>query len=534
MPVTSENQAGATAIRPFTMPKVPEAELEALRERIAATRWPSKELVADRSQGVQLATIQELARYWAADYDWRKCEAALNALPQFKTEIDGVDIHFIHVKSPHANALPLIITHGWPGSVMELLETVGPLTDPTAHGGATSDAFDLVLPSLPGFGFSAEPTEVGWDPSHIAQAWAELMHRLGYTRYVAQGGDLGAYVCDEMGRQAPAGLLASTSTCSRRRWSALRQRNPPSRNVPRWQRSPPCRPAATAISSSRPPGRRRSATPCWIHRSPWRPGCSTTTPTATTRSPAPSSTGSPRAISPGTDRRQHHAVLADRHRGLGRPGVLGERASRSPRGRAGPAAGLGPGRLHRLPRRDLPGPAQLGPEGLPQPRLLPRGRQGRPLRRLGRARTVHDRNPGSVQAIALTTARHQPPASRGPPHRDDVLDNITLYWLPAVLGCRGDSACGLLSWARWWWRRRRACGSRSSGRTSRERRSRPGPSAGPIWPVSGSCPQMSSSRVSLCTPLARPERSSWESSGAIAGVHLHAPGPGALSLPATR
>ena len=211
MPVTIENSAAATAIRPFTIPEVPEAELTALRERIAATRWPSRELVADRSQGVQLATIQELARYWATDYDWRKCEAKLNALPQFTTEIGGVDIHFIHhfihVKSPHSDALPLIITHGWPGSVIELLDTVGSLTDPTGRGGSAGDAFDLVLPSLPGFGFSAEPAEVGWDPGRIARAWAELMHRLGYTRYVAQGGDLGAYVCDEMGRQAPAGLL---------------------------------------------------------------------------------------------------------------------------------------------------------------------------------------------------------------------------------------------------------------------------------------------------------------------------------------
>jgi pimeloyl-ACP methyl ester carboxylesterase len=207
MPITTENSAGATAIQPFTIPEVPEAELRALRERIAATCWPSRELVADRSQGVQLATIQELARYWAMDYNWRKCEAKLNALPQFKTEIDGVDIHFIHVKSPRSNALPLIITHGWPGSVMELLGVIGPLTDPAAHGRSAGDAFDLVLPSLPGFGFSAEPAETGWDPGRIARAWAELMHRLGYVRYVAQGGDLGAFVCDEMARQAPEGLL---------------------------------------------------------------------------------------------------------------------------------------------------------------------------------------------------------------------------------------------------------------------------------------------------------------------------------------
>jgi pimeloyl-ACP methyl ester carboxylesterase len=192
-------------IRPFEV-HMPEEDLADLQRRIAATRLPSEELVDDRSQGVQLATIQELARYWAADYDWRACEARLNALPQFKTEIDGVDIHFIHVKSPHPDALPLIVTHGWPGSVIELLEVVGPLADPTGYGGRAEDAFDLVLPSLPGYGFSGEPTEVGWDPGRVAPAWAELMRRLGYTRYVAQGGDVGASVTDAMGRQAPGGL----------------------------------------------------------------------------------------------------------------------------------------------------------------------------------------------------------------------------------------------------------------------------------------------------------------------------------------
>jgi pimeloyl-ACP methyl ester carboxylesterase len=178
-----------------------------LRRRIAATRWPPEELVKDRSQGVQLATVQELARYWTTDYDWRKCEARLNALPQFKTDIDGLEIHFIHVRSPHPDALPLIITHGWPGSVIELLEVVGPLTDPAAHGGRAEDAFDLVLPSLPGYGFSGEPVEVGWNAGRIARAWAELMRRLGYTRYVAQGGDQGAGVTDAMAAQAPEGLL---------------------------------------------------------------------------------------------------------------------------------------------------------------------------------------------------------------------------------------------------------------------------------------------------------------------------------------
>jgi pimeloyl-ACP methyl ester carboxylesterase len=195
-----------TEIRPFQV-DIPEEELAELRRRIEATRLPSKELVEDRSQGVQLATIQALARYWATDYDWRKAEAKLNALPQFTTEIDGVEIHFIHVRSPHENALPLIMTHGWPGSVIELLETIGPLTDPTAHGGQAEDAFHLVLPSLPGYGFSGEPAELGWNVGRVAQAWAELMRRLGYDRYVAQGGDVGAAVTDTMGRQAPEGLL---------------------------------------------------------------------------------------------------------------------------------------------------------------------------------------------------------------------------------------------------------------------------------------------------------------------------------------
>jgi pimeloyl-ACP methyl ester carboxylesterase len=195
-----------TEIRQFRA-GMPDEAIADLRRRIAARRWPSRELVADRSQGVQLATLQELVRYWATDYDWAACEAKLNALPQFKTEIDGLGVHFIHVKSEHVDALPLIMTHGWPGSVIELLEAVGPLTDPTAHGGHAGDAFDLVLPSLPGYGFSAEPPEIGWNPSRIARAWAELMHRLGYTRYVAQGGDQGASITDAMGRLAPEGLL---------------------------------------------------------------------------------------------------------------------------------------------------------------------------------------------------------------------------------------------------------------------------------------------------------------------------------------
>ena len=194
------------AIRPFRV-EVPDAEITDLRRRLQATRWPERETVSDHSQGVPLATMRELVRYWANDYDFGRVEARLNALPQFLTEIDGLDIHFIHVKSRHEHALPLIITHGWPGSIIEMLNVVGPLTDPTAHGGEAADAFDLVIPSLPGYGYSAKPTATGWDPIRIARAWAVLMQRLGYTRYVAQGGDWGAQITDTIGAKAPAELL---------------------------------------------------------------------------------------------------------------------------------------------------------------------------------------------------------------------------------------------------------------------------------------------------------------------------------------
>jgi pimeloyl-ACP methyl ester carboxylesterase len=207
MSVQTENSAGAAAIRPFTIPVTPEAEIEALRARIAATRWPDKETVSDHSQGVQSATIKELARYWATDYDWRDCEARLNALPHFMTEIDGLNIHFIHVRSSQENAMPIIITHGWPGSVIELLNIIDPLTNPTAHGGSAADAFDVVIPSMAGYGFSDKPRNTGWGPDHMASAWIELMKRLGYDQFVAQGGDWGAIVTDLMAAQAPPGLL---------------------------------------------------------------------------------------------------------------------------------------------------------------------------------------------------------------------------------------------------------------------------------------------------------------------------------------
>src|SRR4051812_48850164 len=205
-PSKVSSTAEDTAIRPFRV-HVPEEALADLRRRIAATRWPDKETVGDQSQGVQLARLQELVHYWDTGYDWRKAEAQLNALPQFMTNIDGVDIHFIHVRSKNPNALPVLITHGWPGSVFEFLNVIGPLTDPTAYGGNAADAFDVVIPSIPGYGFSGRPAATGWGPERIARVWAELMRRLGYTRYVAQGGDWGAPISTELARLGPPGLL---------------------------------------------------------------------------------------------------------------------------------------------------------------------------------------------------------------------------------------------------------------------------------------------------------------------------------------
>ena len=402
MSVTAET----TAIRPFHI-EVPEEQLAELRRRIEATRLPSEELVADRSQGVQLATIQALARYWTTDYDWRKCEARLNALPQFTTQIDGVEIHFIHVRSRHENALPLIMTHGWPGSVIELLETVGPLTDPTAHGGTPEDAFHLVLPSMPGYGFSGEPAELGWDASRVARAWAELMHRLGYTRYVAQGGDVGALVTDLMGRQAVEGLVGY-------HLNLLTAVLAIGDHLPKESEQE--RAAAEAVATFRQDGfgyflemaTRPQTIGYSLLDSPvglaaWMLDHDTDSyykivPRVRRRRARGQS-------HPGEHRRQHHAVLADRHRTVGGPVVLGGRTSagRSACERPGSSGGQCAGRLHDVPRRDLGFPAQLGRGGLPRPRLLQRGRQGRPLRRLGGAGALLHRGAGCIQLTALTT-----------------------------------------------------------------------------------------------------------------------------------
>jgi hypothetical protein len=280
--VAAEEPSERNAIRPFSF-RAPEAQLNEMRRRIAATIWPEREQVTDASQGVQLATTRALARYWATAHDWSKVEARINALPNFITEIDGLDIHFIHVRSKHQNALPMIVTHGWPGSIIEQLKIIDPLTNPTAHGGSASDAFDVVIPSLPGHGFSGKPTTTGWDPPRIARAWVVLMKRLGYTRYVAQGGDWGNAVTEQMAVLAPPGLLGIHTNM------AATIPDDIAKALRRWA----CRPrsAARGISSTRStstasatPRRwrtaRRRCTRSRIHRSAWPPGSSTTMPAA--------------------------------------------------------------------------------------------------------------------------------------------------------------------------------------------------------------------------------------------------------------
>jgi Epoxide hydrolase N terminus len=353
----------ASEIRPFQV-DIPDEALDDLRRRIAAARWPSRELVTDRSQGVQLATVQELARYWTTDYDWRKAEAKLNALPQFTTTIDGVDIHFLHVRSQHEHALPLIMTHGWPGSVIELLEAVGPLTDPTTHGGRAEDAFHLVLPSLPGYGFSGEPADLGWNVGRVAQAWAELMGRLGYTRYVAQGGDVGAAVTDAMGRQAPEGLVGIHLNL-----------------------------LVTVLAGPQPTEseqERAAAEQLAIFR---ESGFGYFLEMAT----RPQTIGYALLDSPVALAAWMLDHDTDSYDKITRAFVDGEPAGNLTRDHIVDNVTL----FHHVPWRDLAVPAQLGRAGLPHPHLLQRGRQGRPLRRLGGARAVLRGAPGGVRVTAV-------------------------------------------------------------------------------------------------------------------------------------
>ena len=417
-----------TDVRPFQV-EIPEEELAELRRRIEATRWPSKELVADRSQGVQLATLQALARYWTTEYDWRKCEARLNALPQFTTEIDGVEIHFIHVRSRHENALPLIMTHGWPGSVIELLETVGPLTDPTAHGGTPEDAFHLVLPSLPGYGFSGEPAELGWDASRTARAWAELMHRLGYTRYVAQGGDVGALVTDLMGRQAVEGLVGY-------HLSLLTAVLAIGDHLPKESEQE--RAAAEAVATFRQDGfgyflemaTRPQTIGYSLLDSPvglaaWMLDHDTDSYYKISRAFVDGEPVGNLTRESIVDNITLYWLTGTGT--VGGPVVLGGRTSagRSACERPGSSGGHRSGRLHDVPRRDLGFPAQLGRGGLPRPRLLQRGRQGRPLRRLGGAGALLHRDAGCIQLTALRRPRSGPcRRRRGPDMRPNVKEYV--------------------------------------------------------------------------------------------------------------
>ena len=398
-------------IRPFKV-STPEQSLVELRRRIAATQWPEKETVADDSQGVPLATMQKLARHWATDYDWRKCEARLNALPQFITEIDGLDIHFIHVRSKHPNALPLVVTHGWPGSIIEQLKIIGPLTDPTAFGGRAEDAFDVVIPSMPGYGFSGKPTGTGWGPERIGRAWAELMKRLGYTRYVAQGGDWGAFVVDQMGLQAPAGLLAihtnMPATVPADVDKALLAGEPapsglsPDEKLAYEQLVRTFKQVEYATDDGGAP-----ADSLRHRRLTGRAGRLASRPQRCGR---PAGRGRRLGAEPDRehhgradarrDPRQHHALLADEHRGLRVSSLLGVQ------GRLLQRQGcLHSGGRECVSGRAVRGAAELVGARLSQAHPLQPGRQRRPFRGVGRAPAVCPGAPRRVPVGALRRRR---------------------------------------------------------------------------------------------------------------------------------
>src|SRR5215204_5521276 len=377
------------AVRPFRV-DVPEEDLVDLRQRIAMTRWPDRETVPDRSQGAQLAELQELVRYWGTDYDWRKGEAKLNTWPQFITTIDGVDVHFFHVRSRHENALPLIISHGWPGSVFEQIKVIGPLTDPMAFGARAEDTFDVVIPSLPGFGFSSRPTEVGWGLDRIGRAWDVLMKRLGYTHYVAQGGDFPA-------RRS----RGDRHRCTRAR-GALREGT---RGVRRPERVPPERGLSLPDDDELATAGRRLRLLGLPHRPRGvHPRARRVRAVVVRQGPRPDA-------DEGRGAGRHLPVLADEHGDLGRAAVLGE-PQREPhqRGRAEDPRDHAPGGHHGVSeRRSVPTPRDLGPARLPQPHLLQRGRGGRALPGLGSARRVRD---GGTRGVQIPTLVANAPKKR--------------------------------------------------------------------------------------------------------------------------
>ena len=396
----------ATAIRPFHV-EFSQERIDDLRRRIAATRWPSKELVDGRSQGVQLAAAQALARYWLDEYDFGRVEARLNELPQFVTQIDGVDIHFIHVTSSHENALPLIMTHGWPGSVIELLDSVGPLTDPTAHGGSGDDAFHLVLPSLPGYGFSGEPVELGWDLGRTARAWAELMRRLGYTRYVAQGGDVGAGVTDAMGRQAPEGLVGIHTNLLVPALSGTMPTNTDEERA-----------AAAQIATF---GQSGNGYFVEMATRPQTIGYALLdSPIALAAWMVDHDTDAYLKIARAfVDGRQSGNLTRDHILDnitlywLSGTGASAARSYWEAYGPDAPAAGGqlaatsdDPVRLHVVPGRDLANAAQLGRGELPERHLLQRGRQGRTLRGLGGAGSLQRGGEGCLPLSPVMRDRH--------------------------------------------------------------------------------------------------------------------------------
>jgi pimeloyl-ACP methyl ester carboxylesterase len=406
MSATTET-AGATAIRPFHI-EVPQEEIDELRRRVQGTRWPDKETVSDRSQGVQLAKLQPLVEYWGTGYDWRRAEATLNALPQFITEIDGLDIQFAHIRSPHDDALPLLMTHGWPGSIIELLKVIEPLTNPTAHGGRAEDAFHLVLPTMPGYGFSGNPTSTGWNPARMASAFHELMLRLGYPRYVSQGGDWGAIISELLAVQAPQGLLGihvnMPGTVPPDVLRHLRNFDPAPAELSDREKVAYDRLlhfyrdgfGYAAMMKSEPADDRL------------RPGGFAGRNGGVLLRQVRGVDGHRRRAREAPhvrrDARRHLPLLADQHRDIVVAVVLGRRAGRRRpvQRRRHPDR---PGRGHGVPGRDLPRATELGREGLRQPHLLERGRQGRPLRRLGAAAAVLRGGPSRIQITASMDTR---------------------------------------------------------------------------------------------------------------------------------